>query len=123
MRMNAGREPRGGPAALIVSLLAVVLLLSATPARAVTREGTAEADRLQGSTGSDVIFGFEGDDVLRGKAGDDRLVGGRADDLLKGGPGRDTYVCGTGFDVVVSDYPRRPDEHVGAGCEAVIFEV
>lgn len=124
MRMNAGREPRGGLAVPIVSLLAVVLvLLSATPARAVTKEGTAEADRIQGTTGSDVVFGFEGDDVLRGKAGDDRLVGGRGDDLLKGGAGRDTYVCGTGFDVVVSDYPRRPDEHVGAGCEAVIFEV
>ena len=95
----------------------VLVLLSATPARAVTKEGTAEADRIQGSTGSDVVFGFEGDDVLRGKAGDDRLIGGRGDDLLKGGAGRDTYVCGTGFDVVVSDYPRRPDEHVGAGDE------
>lgn len=123
MRMNAVREPTDGSAVLIVSVLTAGLLLLTSPARAVTRDGTAEADRIQGSTASDVIFGLEGDDVLRGRAGDDRLVGGRGDDLLKGGPGRDTYVCGTGFDVVVSDYPRQPDEHVGAGCEAVIFQV
>ena len=42
--------------------------------------------------------------------------------MLKGGPGRDTYICGTGVDVVISDFFRHPDELVGDGCEAVIFE-
>lgn len=122
---NAVRERAARRAVSIAALVAAGLLVFATPTGAMTRDidGTAGADHLTGTPTSDLIFGLEGSDVLRGRAGDDRLVGGPGDDLLKGGPGRDTYVCGTGFDVVVSDYPRRPDEHVGAGCEAVIFEV
>jgi Ca2+-binding RTX toxin-like protein len=108
---------------VMVGLLAA-LLWFAGPAVAAQRaiDGSAGADYLRGSRAADLIFGLGGDDTLRGRAGGDRLVGGRGDDLLKGGPGLDTYVCGTGFDVVVSDYFRHPDEQVGRGCEAVIFE-
>ncbi len=126
MRTNAVRKRTSRHAVSTVAApLAALLLMLATPTGAMTRDidGTSDADHLSGTAGSDLIFGLEGPDVLRGRAGDDRLVGGPGDDLLRGGPGRDAYVCGTGFDVVVSDLSRHPDEHVGAGCEAVIFEV
>jgi Ca2+-binding RTX toxin-like protein len=123
MQTNATRG-RAARRAVSIATLAAGLLVVATPTAAMTRDidGTAGADHLSGTTGSDLIFGLEGPDVLRGRAGEDRLVGGPGDDLLKGGPGRDAYICGSGFDVVVSDFSRHPDEHAGAGCEAVIFE-
>lgn len=110
-------------AIVLIGLVAALLWFSGAAAAARRAiDGSAGADYLRGSRAADLIFGLGGDDTLRGRAGEDRLVGGRGDDLLKGGPGRDTYVCGTGFDVVVSDYSRHPDEQVGRGCEAVIFE-
>jgi Ca2+-binding RTX toxin-like protein len=102
-------------AALCLPLHAIAVTTSAI-------QGTDTSDSLDGTAGSDVIFGLGGDDRLRGRAGEDRLVGGRGHDLLKGGPGPDSYVCGPGFDVVVSDLLRHPEEQVGSGCEAVIFE-
>jgi Ca2+-binding RTX toxin-like protein len=122
--VNSERRRIARRTVLIATPLVTGLLLSASQIGAMTREihGTAGGDRIRGTSRADLIVGLGGDDVLRGKAGDDRLVGGPGDDLLTGGPGRDTYVCGRGFDVVVSDYDRHPDEHVGEGCEAVIFQ-
>lgn len=124
MRTNAGRWRIAMRTVVVGALLAAGLLLFPSPIGATTRDiyGTPGGDRIMGTSSADLILGLEGNDALRGKAGDDRLVGGPGDDLLKGGPGRDSYVCGPGFDVVVSDYPRHPDEHAGMGCEAVIFE-
>jgi Ca2+-binding RTX toxin-like protein len=124
VRVDSERPWIGMRTVVIAALSATGLLLSASPIGAMTERihGTAGGDRLIGTSGADLILGLGGDDDLRAKAGEDRLVGGPGDDLLNGGPDRDTYVCGPGFDVVVSDYPRHPDEHVGEGCEAVIFE-
>ena len=122
--MEGRIRTRAARRAIVMVGLLAALLSFADPAVAARRaiDGSAGADYLRGSRTADLIFGLGGDDTLRGRAGADRLIGGRGDDLLKGGPGSDTYVCGTGFDVVVSDYFRHPDEQVGHGCEAVIFE-
>ena len=113
---------------LVTALLFVSLVISsvlATPAiagRLNRIDGTASADHIRGTPASDRIRGGEGDDILRGWAGDDRLVGGPDNDVLIGGPGRDSYVCGGGEDVVVVDFFRRA-EHVGDGCEVMVFDV
>ena len=67
---------------------------------AVTRIGTALANRLTGGAFNDSLSGLGGADLLRGNGGDDTLAGGEGNDTLLGGAGNDRLVASIGFDSV-----------------------
>ena len=67
---------------------------------ALTRAGTAGADRIAGTSGNDVLYGLGGNDRLLGLAGNDVLYGGAGADLLIGGPGKDRLFGGPGNDTI-----------------------
>ncbi len=75
--------------------------------KAVTRLGSAGADRITGTRrrdviaalgGNDVINGLGGSDIVCAGAGRDRILGGSGDDVLQGSDGTDTLSGGTGKD-------------------------
>jgi hypothetical protein len=66
---------------------------------AVTRVGTALANRINGGKGDDTISGLSGNDTLIGWEGDDEVRGGDGNDTLDGGSGSDTLWGGSGRDI------------------------
>jgi Ca2+-binding RTX toxin-like protein len=101
-------------AAVLISVVAVVVAMFASAALAKTVNGNDDNNTLIGTDKRDAISGFGGDDVIRGYdrtdvmiggLGDDRLVGGRGNDASDAvdGSGRDFVVCGSGFDKVKAD--------------------
>jgi Ca2+-binding RTX toxin-like protein len=102
--------------ALIVALPAAALTIRGTNGPDVIR-GTAKADLLLGRGGNDRLLGLAGNDVLNGGPGRDYADGGLGNDrLLLRDTDRDTAVCGPGRDTVVAD---RSDA-VRATCETVL---
>jgi Ca2+-binding RTX toxin-like protein len=112
---------RGGLVAL-----ALLALLSATPASAATIRGSSGADVLRGTNAPDTIAGLAGNDRLYGLRGNDLLVGGTGSDVLEGGAGndvirarddaRDTVRCGLGRDKALVD----SQDKVLPSCEVVL---
>lgn len=94
---------------LAVAMLAGLLVLDASVARAVasacdgltvTIAGTNDGDVLTGTALRDVIAGGNGDDVIEGMGGDDVLCGGNGKDVVDGGPGNDRVDGGEGTDTL-----------------------
>jgi len=86
-----------------------------------TKNGTADADRLDGTKAAEKIYGLGGDDIIYGGGGDDRIWGGDGndyisgeggldtlfgddgDDTMSGGKGSDHLVGGDGNDILMGD--------------------
>jgi Ca2+-binding RTX toxin-like protein len=92
-----------------VAAVAVLILLAAATAGAMTLHGTKKNDRLVGTGKADSLDGRGGNDRLRGRRAGDVLDGGNGNDRLKAGPGGDDLFGGdgddklrdgTGFDIV-----------------------
>lgn len=58
--------------------------------RAITVDGSAQADRITTGSGRDTIHGGAGADTISSGSGDDFVQGGQGDDILDGGAGSDT---------------------------------
>jgi hypothetical protein len=65
---------------------------------AITRSGTAGADRLRGYEFDDSLTGLAGADLMTGQAGNDTLNGDGDTDFIMGGAGADSMDGGAGFD-------------------------
>jgi Ca2+-binding RTX toxin-like protein len=92
-----------------LAAVAVLVLVGAATAGAVTLHGTKKDDRLVGTGKADSLDGRGGNDRLRGRRAGDVLDGGNGNDVLKAGPGGDDLYGGngddklrdgTGFDIV-----------------------
>jgi hypothetical protein len=113
-------------AAVLISVVAVVVAVFASAAVAKTingndadntLRGTDKRDAIRGFGGEDVIRGLKGSDVMIGGVGNDRMVGGRGNDASDAadGTGIDFVVCGSGFDKVKAD----KSDIVSIDCEDV----
>lgn len=105
MAVRAYARFAGHRVAAAAAGVAIVAMLAAGVARAVTIVGSPKDDVLKGSARADKIYG---------RAGNDRLYGYGGDDLLVGGAGADVLVCGGGRDVAIADKSDRVK-----GCEVV----
>ena len=74
------------------------VIFGARPLEAVTRFGTAIANRINGGDLNDVLFGVGGDDSLYGHEGADAIYGGQGADDAFGGGGFDVLVLSIGTD-------------------------
>lgn len=112
----------------IFTVAAVLLVLGAGMASAVTKNGdnrddnlrgTNTADTLRGNGGEDDLFGLGGNDTLLGGADDDDLIGGNGADRLTGGVGEDEYEGGNGNDNINAVDRSEDDIECGAGVDTV----
>lgn len=104
---------------ILLVVAALVLMLSAGVALAVTKVGTNGPDRLVGTAQNDTLKGLSGNDVLIGKGDGDRLIGGAGNDTIYARDGeRDVVDCGSGRDVVRAD-PDNEDRVLN-NCERVL---
>ena len=96
---------------------ALVALIAAVPATAVTVIGTngpetiigtSRADTIDGRGGNDTITALAGNDVLTGGTGADRITAGAGNDRVRARDGRrDVVACGPGRDIAVVDAVDR----------------
>lgn len=104
---------------MLVAVVALMMVLSAGVALAVTKIGTNGPDKLVGTAQSDTLRGLGGNDVLIGKGDRDRLFGGPGSDFINARDGeRDRVNCGSGRDVVRAD-PGNEDI-ISPNCESVM---
>ena len=112
---------------VVVSLFALVLVLTIIPVTSVSGIGnrcptvwqrsegvhlcigTDLNDHIDGSKAPDIVIGLAGDDLLRGgpdsdvlQAGfdDDKVYGNSGDDNMQGGPGLDQLYGDSGDDII-----------------------
>jgi Ca2+-binding RTX toxin-like protein len=113
-------------AAVLISVVAVVVAMFASAALAKTVNGNDDNNTLIGTDKRDAISGFGGDDIIRGYDRTDVLIGGPDTDRLTGGRGNDVVdivdgsvedfvACGRGFDRVRADV----GDLVSTDCEDV----
>ena len=118
--------------ALLFTMVASLLVMSAGLALAATLFGTDATDSLDGTSGSDVLLGRGGGDIVLGKRGGDVLYGGGGRDSISGDRGQDVLYGGSGGDQLDADDSLRgasscgggvatvflgPRDHVASGCE------
>jgi Ca2+-binding RTX toxin-like protein len=113
-------------AAVLISVLAMVVAVFASAALAKTLNGNDNNNVIIGTNKHDAISGFGGDDVIRGYGRSDVLIGGLDADRVTGGWGQDVVdivdgsvedfvACGRGFDRVRADV----GDLVSTDCEEV----
>jgi Ca2+-binding RTX toxin-like protein len=85
--------------ALLAVSAAVMIVMVAGVALALSLTGTSGNDSLTGTQGRDEISGLQGDDTLVGMGGVDLILGGDNSDRLFGSSGNDSLFGGTGDDV------------------------
>ena len=105
----------------VVALVAILTMVAAGVAYAVTMEGNANADYLEETCKGDTMYGRGGADVLDANncgSDTDVLYAGRGDDwlLANDGDNRDVLYGGKGFDTCVVD---SRDESVFGSCNRV----
>jgi peptidoglycan/xylan/chitin deacetylase (PgdA/CDA1 family) len=110
---------------MAVAALATVDMLSPAVGSALTKTGTAGADKLIGTVRSDVLLGVAGNDTVSGKGGADELSGGPGSDKLTGGPGADTLLGGPGTDELRAKDGAADTVNCGAGAGdvAIVDEI
>lgn len=94
---------------LLLTVMALILVMSAGVAVAAvikgndadnTLKGTPKADKIYGFGGNDTIKAGRGNDEAFGNTGNDSLVGGFGADFLRGNDGDDTIIGGPGGDTM-----------------------
>jgi Ca2+-binding RTX toxin-like protein len=104
---------------LLLSLMGVMVAISATAAFAEVEYGTNGNDTIVGTDDPDFLYGLRGDDLLRGLLGPDWLAGGADDDTVRGSGGADTIHLGTGNDTA---YGGSGGDEIGGGLgDDVVF--
>jgi Ca2+-binding RTX toxin-like protein len=104
---------------LLLSLMGVMVALSATAAFAEVEYGTNGNDTLVGTDDLDNLYGLRGDDLLRGLGNRDWLAGGTGDDTVRGGGGGDSILLSPGNDTAYGGW--GPDVIEGGLGQDVIF--
>ena len=84
----------------MAAMVAVMIVVAAGMALAVTEVGTNASETIPGTAGLDQLYGLGGDDTIRGFAEDDKEIGGTGADTLFGGLGDDRQRGGIGKDIV-----------------------
>jgi Ca2+-binding RTX toxin-like protein len=95
-------------AMLLLTVIAVMLVVGAGVALAVSKTGTNQADNLTGSVNPDKLSGGGGNDTIDGKQGNDFLFGDHGNrDTLIGGADPDfiNSADGVGGDQVTASSP------------------
>jgi Ca2+-binding RTX toxin-like protein len=96
----------------MISLVALMVALTAGVAVAATLSGTSGPDRIVGTAsdtidglgGNDTLYGAGGSDFMNGNAGRDYVNGGYGNDRVAGGSGYDHVYGGAGSDLVSDPY-------------------
>jgi Ca2+-binding RTX toxin-like protein len=118
--------------ALLLTMMAVVLVLSSGVALAAYFVGTRGSDNLRGTSRSDEMYGLRAGDNIRGIGGDDYIEGGTGpddlfgnnhDDDIYGGKGGDDMFGGDGDDYL-NAADDAPDDRVdcGAGADEAVVD-
>jgi Ca2+-binding RTX toxin-like protein len=104
---------------LLLSLMAVMVALSATVAFAVVEEGTNGNDTMVGTADPDHLYGLRGNDEIRGLGSGDVLFGGAGNDTVYGAGGHDLIWLGSGHDTAYGG--TTGDEIFGGPGDDVAF--
>jgi Ca2+-binding RTX toxin-like protein len=89
---------------LLIASVALMSLLVASAAFAVTKIGTNGPNNLRGTQQEDVIYGLSGGDDLAGLGSEDELYAGRGNDEVRAASGNDYVSAGKGQDFVFGSF-------------------